>query len=430
MPATIFQEELQSVVASFVSKYVRQASTIRRTPGALRSDIALYVEMSRRDPMTRFCMELVFLYCYSLLGEFTHPRSRVERFVRDAIAKSKGSWSLKVKEMMSCVWYGYSWTEVSFDDLPNGRKTFKQFRTLDPSRYNFVGTEEALTTVAYNGPYGSVDLDYNTGIHLVVGSEISFDENYGCGRLETAYPYWELHQLLMPVLAIAAQRQATPILVKKTETGADIALIDQISGAPILDENGEPTLIKKGWDAVRQLEKLGSAGVTAIDPDDDLYQIEPRIADGFLDSVFQVCKQQRALSYLVPETLATISNQGIGDSGLSERHLEIFESINAGIMTHLAEEIIEQLIRPLIIFNFGEMNDYGHFPIVRTNPDSLHIAELAIDAVDRGVLPKNDLRVINVIREALGIDQLSQAEFDEMNAATEVTASLLPVSVD
>lgn len=432
MPVTKFQPDLQSTTRAFVSKYVRRIpSAVIRQPGSHRDEIQLYVDMSRRDPVTRFCQELVFLYCYSLIGEYTHPRKRIEKDVRAAIANCKGSWSITLKQILTATWYGYSWTEVSTDDLSNGRKTLKQMRTLNPGRYDFEGDEEGIKTVRYIGQdRQEIKLDYNTGVHLVVGSDISFDDNYGCGRLEPAFPFWDLEQLLMPVLAIAGQRQATPILVKKTETGESVNLIDQSTGQPVLSAEGLPITVAKGWDAVRQLSELGSAGVTAIDPDDDLYQIEQNVAGDFLMSVLQLCKQRRMLSYLVPETLAALSGQGTGDSGLSERHMEVFESINAGLATYAVEEVVDQLIRPLIVHNFGDVGDWGEFPIVRSNPQSLDIARIAIDAASSGVLPLNDLKLVNSIRAALGIDELSQAALDELLEKQQVMQGASPQPED
>lgn len=416
MPATTFQNDLQSLTDRFVGRYARQfPQAMQRQQGSYKEEIALYTDMARRDPVTRFCIELVFLYCYSLIGEYTHPRSRVEKDIRKAISNCKGSWSIALKNIMTAAWYGYSWTEVATDDLSNGRKTLKRLRTLNPSRYNFMGTEEGITKVQYVGQRSAlVELDYNTGIHIVCGGDISFDEHHGSGRLEASYAYWDLHQLLAVVIAVASQRQATPILVRKTETGTGVDLLDA-NGSPIVDPTtGLRVTIPKGVDAVRQLAELGSAGVTAIDLDDDLYSIDQKISGDFLLNVVQMCEQYRMMACLVPNSLITSTRSGVGDSGLSDRHMEIFETINAGLVTYVCEEIVDQLIRPLIDYNFEQQPDYGYFPINRSDPSAATIAQIVNDAIARGSFSKNDIEVANKLREKLGISELSQQEFDAL----------------
>ncbi|MGL5061392.1 MAG: phage portal protein family protein [Microcoleus sp.] len=418
MAVSVLQSDLQSQINSFISRHATRSNTIlQRQDGSHHDDIARYAWMLRKDPITRFCNELVFLYCYSLLGEYTHPRARVQKNVRDAIAHCKGNWAFKLKEMMTAVWFGYSWTEVAFADDPANKKILSKLRTLDPMRYTFWGKEEVeVESLRYFGRHGlQKDLDYNTGIHLVIGSEISFDENHGCGRLESAYPYWDLHQLMQPVLAIAAQRQATPILVQQTETGTAIALLND-DGTHQLNDDGTPKTIPKGMDALRKLAELGSAGVTVIDPDDKIYSIEQKVAGDFLLAVDKHCEQYRLLACLVPSTLISTSTTGVGDSGLSDRHMEIFEMIHSGLIAYIAEEIVEQLIRPMVIYNFGDVKDYGAFPIQRRDSKALEVAKIISDAIARGCFAKTDLEAANRLRISLGIGEISKETLDEFMA--------------
>lgn len=424
MAITIFQNDLQSIVDRFVSQYTSRASnTIRRQDGSLREEIGLYSQMCRRDPILRFAIELVFLYCYSLIGEYEHPKARVQRFVRDSLVGCRGAWPVKLKEMMSFVWFGHSWTEVSFKDDQMGRKTIDRLRTLNPTRYDFWGREDEINTVYYRGVNSAVELDFNTGLHFVSGTDLSFDDVYGAGRLEACYPYWELETLIMPILAVASQRQATPILVKKTETGESVVQINPDTGEPVM-KDGEPVLINKGWDAVQQLSALGTAGVTAIDPDDELFQIEPQISDQFLAKTIEFCEQRRLIAALTPSTLFTISGTGVGDSGLSERHQQIFETVNAGLTLNFVEELVEQLIRPMVEYNFGAQSDYGYFPIKRTDDNATMVATIISEALAMGAFSKNDFEVANALRTRLGMGELALADFERMRAEDAETASL------
>jgi hypothetical protein len=400
---------LTSGVQKLVNRYVgiNGRAIMVRQPGSDKESIRLYKEMLRADTVSRFCVELIYLYALSVMGEYSHPRARVEKDIRGAISNCKGSWREVIKRMLSCAWFGYSWSEVQVAKTSKNRITLANIRTLDPSLYDFEGKDGELDTVIYRGER----LDYNTGVHLVVGADLSFDYCYGCGRAEPAYPFWELHQLMMPVLAIAGQRQATPLLVKKTETGDDVVLIDQVTGRPVLDEQGQQILVSKGWDAIQQLEALGSAGVTAIDPDDELFQIEPKLLEQFLFELIKLCEQYRMMAFLVPATIGSFSQSGLGDAGLANTHKEIFEGMTAGLMQDISEALIEQLIRPIVIYNFGDIVDYGSFPLNLKDEQALEVVSIVSDAMSWGAFSKNDLAVANVLRKKIGLPELTDIEF-------------------
>jgi hypothetical protein len=405
-------------IEQFVSNYVRSLSRSLDKDG--RELIETYQHMLESDPISRFCIEVTLLYLFSMLGEYKHDRKKVEKDVRNSIANCKGSWREILKRMCSAFWYGFSWSEVSVTDTLLNRKILTEIHTLNPTKYEFAGENGETTTVLYQSDK-ELELDYNTGIHLVVGTDINFNYLYGCGRAKAAVPYMQLHELMMPVMAIAGQRQATPILVKKTDTGSDVVLINQFTGEPVEDEFGQQKLINKGWDAVQQLAALESSGVTAIDREDELFQIEPKIAEKFLTDLIKLCEQYRMLSFLVPSTLGSFSGSGVGDTSLAQTHLQVFEMMVVSMLQFLNDELIEQLIKPLIIYNFGEQSDYGRFEIITDDPQKLEIAKVALDVVKSGKIGLDDIDTINLIREKLGL-----SDFD----FTLVPPTLTPVAAD
>lgn len=364
-------------------------------------------EMLERDPIVRFCVEITNLYMLARLKEFQHSKSKIKKGINESIVELKGNWFKALRKMNSCFWYGYSFTEVSFKDIGNtNRKTLNQMVTYDPLNYDFVIEKNKIKEVYYKAGEG-IHVPYAAGIHLVTGDDFSFDVLRGSGRCNAALPYWELHKVLMPVLSITAQRQSSPILVKKTNTGEDVILIDEETGQPEIDpDTQEPVLVKKGWDAIQQLVKLGSAGVTAIDVDDDLYAINLTINHEFLLNLVKLCEQQRLSAMLVPPTLFTITNAGVGDSGLSEIHLAVFTNMVISMLDFLCQELIEKLFRPLIIYNYGEQDNYGSFLIDRSEANLLEIAKIIIEA-SKSVPGIVDEVLINKLRNMLGIESLT-----------------------
>jgi hypothetical protein len=357
------------------------------------------------DPISKYCTEIIFLYLFSIFKEYSHTSPRITKDIRNSISNCKGNWFEVLRRIASCYWYGYSWSQVAVEDTPFNRKILSEIYTYDPINYDFhLKKGEIEKIIYYETGMQPLEIRADTGIHLVTGVDLSFDYELGTGRVEAALPYWELHKLIMPVLALAGQRQATPILVKKTETSADVILVDQETGLPVINPaTGEEVLVKKGWDSVKQLEELGAAGITVIDPDDDLFSIELNVNADFLTGIIKLCEQYRMIAFLVPPTLVSITNSGVGDSGLSNVHLELFQMSVMAMAQFLGQELVEKLFRPIIIYNFGEQSDYGSFAIDEKNPMSLKIAEIAISAIGKGRVELEDIEMLNRIRKILGV---------------------------
>ncbi|MGL5925542.1 phage portal protein family protein [Chroococcidiopsis sp.] len=399
---TILAPKAQQLVGRYIS-------SVRLSTNSHREKIRAYKDMLRSDPVTRFCVELINLYMFNALGDYSHSRGRITKDIREQIINSKGSWIEVLKRVNSAQWYGYSWSQVAVEDTQFNRKRITEIYTLDPTAYEFQGDKTIDSVLVYASPKDYL-VDYDSGIHIVAGTDLSFDSIHGSARCEAAYPYWELHQLMMTVLAIAGQRQATPILVKKTETNDEVLLINPSTGQPVLDDVGEPVLVSKGWDAIQQLESLGIAGVTAIDPDDEIYAIELKVNNDLLKEIIKYCEEMRMKSFFVPTLLGTTSLSGLGDSSLGDMHLEIFEELILSSLNFLMNEIIEQLIRPLIEYNFGVQSSYGTFEIKRRDRNILELAKVTLDGFAKGVFVATDPTVVNRLRSYLGIEPLDEKQ--------------------
>lgn len=383
--------------------------------------------MLEYDPVSRLCVMARNLYILSALGEYTHPNQRIQKMIRDAIAHCDGSWRDRLKQMLSYLDYGLSFTELAMPVMENGKATLADMRTLDPEKYELWGERGVLTWVRYNSQLGWIDIPYNAGIHIVCGAELNFNSVSGAAMGRAALPYWQLHKVLMPILAIAGQRQATPILVQKTETGAEVLVINS-DGTPKLGIDGQPIVVNKGYDVMKKLEAIGSAGVTVIDRDDEIFSIESKIAGDFLLGIVELAKQMRMQAFLLPPTPFGYSASGTGDSGLSDTQMQNFKMITASWAADLGEALIEGFARPLILYNRGDIGQWGEFPVNVENPQSLEIAKTIVDAVQKGAFSRDDIAALNVARAALGIQEWADVEaLRESRAETIATETEQPV---
>ena len=169
-----------------------------------REKIAKLQNMMVLDPVSILSIEVTMLHIFDILGEYTHDDELIQENIRNSISNCKGTWQDTLRKISSVFWYGYSWSQVAVEDLPDGSKILKEIYTLNPKNYGFYIRNGKIIKIVYlNYMRSVVELAYNTGIHLVTGSDKNFDYYLGTGRAEAALPYWELHKLIMPVLAVA-----------------------------------------------------------------------------------------------------------------------------------------------------------------------------------------------------------------------------------
>lgn len=399
-------------IQQFMDSYLSSYSKIVETGGLDREKMEKFNRMMRKDPIIRFCIEVTFLYFLSIFGDYTHSKPSITKDVRASLENISGNWSEILKRISTCFWYGFSWSELAFDETVFSRLIAIEIHTLDPSTYDFVGDDGKVIGVQIEKNGVDVVIPYEKGIHVVIGGELSFDYLYGCGRLETIEPYYDLHTLIMPVLGLAAKKQSTPILIKKTQTGRGVELYDYATGEPIIDPStNETKTIPNGLHAVQQLSELDSTGVAAIDVDEDLFQIEPKLASDFLMELVKYLEAQKMLGLLVPPLIGTTSMSGLGDSNLSEIHLQTFHLIISSMVKHVAGELIEQFIKPLIQYNFGVQKDYGSFEIADFETNQLKIVELIGKLLQQGNFKNDDIDALNCIRRLLKLPEINEEYF-------------------
>lgn len=412
MAAKLATQILTPVIHRFISDWVTSIALNPQDPPM--PDLKY---MARYDPVSGLSIQLVNLYVLAAMGEYTHPKKRIEKQVRSAIVQCRGSWKASQEQLLSFIPFGRSVAEVAHD-ISGTKATLKEIRILDPERYFFEGSRGEIDYVVYRGNT-DIRIPYDRVIHLVNEPHIAFGDPLGVSALARAYPYWKLHQILMPILATAAQRQGTPVMVIKTNIDGSIELRDE-NGMPIVMPDGTIATISKGEDAKKAIEALSSAGGLVVDREDDVIAVDQKVAADFLMGVIKVCEQYRMMSYLVPSTIASFSSSGVGDAGLATSQREVFEAISASRASYLAEGIIERVIKPMIIFNYGEQDSYGEFPVSTKDPTALLVAELIAKALEKKTFAPDDIDAINRLRDLLGLEPLKEIDLQKVPEVSPV----------
>lgn len=368
-----------------------------------------YLEMAQNDSAVGMAIQARNLVTLYMMQEYKHPNETIQNEVRDSIVNMRGSWRKTLIRMLNYVPFGHSFTERCYD-LSTGSARLKELRTLDPRNFNYEGSLGTIDHVVYHGVMGDIKIPYTDGMHLTNLPEFCLDNNpHGLACCKRALNYWRAHKLVLAEMTIAAQRQATPILVGKTDTAVETVLLNS-NGEPLINPaTGNPISINQGYSYRQQLEKLRNNSVIVLDRMDELEAVHQEADAEFFISILHYLSTRRLEAFLIPETFLSGSRTGSGDSNLSKAHLEHFKTVCETEAYSVAEVLIENLIRPMIVFNYGEQSEgYGTFPIRVNDSNALELLEVLTLAVGRGLFSAEDLAVVNKARKLIGLDESDQ----------------------
>lgn len=324
-------------------------------------------EQMLRHPVITTSISTRILNIAGMLGEYYHPTpeegkkhkpSAYQIEVRKSIENMDGSFRVIVPNLLKGLVYGWSFCEVA-------HKVYKKaellgMRVADVKYSYFESRNGNIEKLVITKPY-EIKVDYNAGIHFTYQDYLNTEYTpYGNSLLRRAYPYYQLFQIVMAAVTIASQRQGTPFIYGKTDTAEETYILDS-SGNPMLDENGLPKSIKRGYKMQQELEKAENSSAIVIDIMDELGVIEQQTDGKFFELVLKYLEGMMLLCFEIPRTVLGTGASASGDSNLNEGHRTTLEHFDLSVAKLVDELLIEKAIKPMLQYNHGDLDDYGSF---------------------------------------------------------------------
>lgn len=370
-----------------------------------------YLLMATTDPICGAGIEVPMLMGALKLGEYHHPDPDIQAWVRSNFAYMQGSLQLSFAEMWQAKPFGHSWSEISVEPK-EGQWWLDSVLGVDPRYFRYAGSIGKIKTIRYRTvPEGLIDIPYEKGIHIVNGRHLNIGRDpYGFAECKKAYPYWKAKKLILAAMIVAAQRQATPLLVGKTDLEGSFELVDSY-GNILYNTDGTPMRGRSGDRMKSVLEQVENQSVMVIDKNiDEIVAIAQQTDGAFFLNVLRFLNSQILMAFLMPETVLTTGSQGAsGDSNLNSGHGAILDLVVSSFTQQIKERLIEDICRFLIFNNFGEQETYGEFKEPEMDKtDSVALLGAIGNAANSGVLGGTDLEVINRARDLAGIAPIDQ----------------------
>ena len=369
-----------------------------------------YVEMLKDSPVASAANDLRTLLGVSMMGKYQHLDENIQEFVLTSINRMDGSWSNVIAEILTFIPFGRSFSEVSYT-IKKRVAYLDKIRTVDPRYYWFEGYSGSIKRVHYMRN-ADIYIPYENGIHLINQPYLALGgDPYGVAICRRAYPYWELMKVVNACMAIASERQATKLLVAKTDTANNsVTMINPETGYAFTDPaTGEPRLFNQAYVMSKNLDDMKNNSYAVIDIADDIFAIAHETDGSFFMNILGYLESMIMLSWLVPRTVTGTGAISSGDSNLNAGHRGILELVIKSQMELVGDVLIEQVIRPMIEFNLGEQENYGIFPInSQDNEDVISLLNIVNNCISTGAFSIDDLAVINKMRELAGIAPLEE----------------------
>lgn len=321
------------------------------------------------DPVTSLAYETICLMIINMIGAYINEDDQqVADECNESLADMQGTFKHKLLNACSIMPYGFAYAQLMYK-VKGGYATLKGVDFLDQERVRFDGTTRDLK-VFYQGEHKEVELIYDQGFHIKNQSNIDPSDKptgYRCG--DRALPDWNLHKLFFSSYGVVGQKQATKLLLGKTDTTAEV-------GTGTFDVDGNEILMAGNEVMLATLEGAENSSVIVVDVNDEVESVDQSSDGKFFMDAFTRLDNNRFRCFYVPQTHYGGNSSGVGDAGLAETQADNFISIAASKAEYICGEFVEQVLRPMNEFNHGKQKNTGHFEINTKDSKALEIAAL------------------------------------------------------
>lgn len=327
--------------------------------------VSYYREMVQTDATIAACLEFVSLAVVSKLGDYTHPNKDIQDFIRTNFERLEGSFVDTCKSLMSFLWAGYAVAEI-VTEVKNDRVWLHSLPILPAENVRFKLDEDAgslnygsLAEVIQN-PQMVSEAHLPAEKCLIIRNDYpgSAEQSpYGLSRLKCILSIYAAKVEAEKNWAYALGRYGSPILQYELENPAQKV------------KTSDGRIMTAFEQAQEQVNAAGELKGVVSFKGNNLQMIYPPagIGEGFK----KACDYYNRLimrGLLIPSLL--FDNGDTGSYSLGQEHYKLFDVSLDAILSILTEAILEQLVRPLIDWNFGEQEDYGSFEVKATSLDT------------------------------------------------------------
>lgn len=399
------------------------------------------------------------------MGNYVHPNKTITEWVNKRLEEIDGGFFELKRTAMSASWAGFFTGEVVWANTENGFVP-KKVVHLPPSTILFETertgeiTEDgilqyqrnynpALAQGGVNNLFGfqsftsGYDISYRPDplaklgdypfplrsanifsylairipkvkcLHYAFAAQGNFQNPYGRSLLRRIYKYYVMKDAFLQMLAVALDRKGTPLTVVFCDPNLTLQDPSKTNMGKAGAAAGRRNVGVRADIAAREAFKNVHNDTTIFLPgrkgqnfDMDFVTQQSNAGD-FIEAI-KMCNQAMMRGLLIP-SLVFMGGDGTGSYALGTEHAKTFDKILDGMNSGLKQELLQQLIRPMIAYNFPretwEKDGLGDFSKRELTPDEVQKELEALEkGVNMGAIDTNDLNDLNLIRDKLNLE--------------------------
>jgi len=282
-------------------------------------------------------IELQALSVLRKLGKYTNKNKQIEEFVHSNIESMERTYSDALKELLiQKSVFGFSVGEMVLYAVESNWN----LGGLVPYKSNSV---TFVPGRLWNGTIGPVKIEQTLSgkkVRIPTYKAIIMRNGipmYGQSRLKWCYRWWSFKRAALKMWAIWLEKYAMPTVVgKSSNTGAMFDTLNEIF----------------------------SKALVVVGQDDDVTFNESKGNISNYENTLSFINKMMYRALFLPSLLE--AGEGGGSYALGEVHFAMFDDACLSLAEDLADQVLEQVWKPIIFWNFGPQEDYGYFPIVKS----------------------------------------------------------------
>lgn len=450
---TVQQGTTAPQLFSSVNSFVQNPSTV---------SVETFKRMIDTDETVGAGIDFLILCLIARFGEYKHPNKKIEAFVRKAIIEMDGSFHENLDEMFSAEWAGFSVTEIvwkfvkDFDGfsawvpkklvtyqpltiafavdqsgevLADGIFQYQRYygqnngylaNSLDdgfrPDFYAARGDFAHPIRIGTNLAYNVIQINRDKVVHLKSSSTGKFGNPYGRSILRRCYKSWVSKDAALKMWIIAMDRKASPLLVGYAPPNETVGY----------DGAGNVTRgIRADVALSMTLQNIRNESAVVLPgkkgENYDLETIQTQADMSVFKDHVEYDNKAIMRGLLIPPLI--LGGDGGGSFALGDAHRQIFQQVVDGKLKPYKSSIIDQLIRPMIQYNFGQddwREGFGDFGVDEFDPDVMEkLSSIYQTLTTNGYMSPSNQMDMDLVTEKFNLPKRKAAVLSEMNPTAD-----------
>lgn len=386
-----------------------------------RPSIKELMEMLEKDPVASRCVTLKALRAVQRFGNYTQAHKECQDFIQSNLNTLNYSFKrILFDAIVVTLQVGACFIEFTTTPNATGYKNqwrLKSLNILDPEKIQKVVVRNGtISELVYdNGGGNIVKIPYNKCVHIVNNNSCRLNHRavFGVSEGAIALKYTKLKKYVLTQLALATKSQSQGILHATTPNNGRTILVDS-KMQPIL-ENGKPKELTKQAALCYQLQDLHKKDYIVTGPDVSISAIQIKSDWQFWEYVLKFIDRAIEQSYGIPVGIFDSGLSSLANTGLSGNFKSVFDSTINSLVELVKEEIINKVVKKLLIYNFPPeyyKDGYGDFSFDNDDDQDTINSRLSTIAslAASGLLDANDPDILSLIKKNLGLPVLDNKD--------------------